>query len=135
MQLGALKIGKIFSATFINQMTTILKKTNPNIPNKAFKILKEEINSIIGDQMKDKGNFYKLVYPVYDKYLTTKDIKGLITFYKTPAGRKAISVMPQLTRESMIVGQQWGQSLAPIIQERILKRFEKEGIKIDKDQH
>jgi uncharacterized protein len=43
----------------------------------------------------------KISYPLYDKYLTESELKDLIAFYKTPTGKKSISIMPQLIAESM----------------------------------
>ena len=38
--------------------------------------------------------------------------------------------MPQLVQESMLAGQRWGQSLGPLIENRIKQRFKEEGIKL-----
>lgn len=37
----------------------------------------------------------------YDKYFTEQDIKDFITFYKSPAGQKYISVMPEMMKDIM----------------------------------
>jgi len=37
----------------------------------------------------------------YDKYFTEQEIKEFIVFYKTPAGRKYISVMPEMMKDMM----------------------------------
>jgi len=37
----------------------------------------------------------------YDKYFTEQEIKDFITFYKTPAGQKYISVMPEMMKDMM----------------------------------
>jgi len=37
----------------------------------------------------------------YDKYFTEQEIKAFITFYKTPAGQKYISVMPEMMKDIM----------------------------------
>ncbi len=125
---GSARMGQLFANAFVIQMSNVLRTTNPDIPPRAFTILEEEVNTIIEEEMIKKGNFYELIYPIYHKYFTLNDIKALIAFYKTPVGKKAVTVMPQLTQESMITGQMWGQTLGPIIQERLTKRFEKEGI-------
>ena len=52
-----------------------------------------------------------LLIPVYDKYLSDDDIKGLIQFYQTPLGQKAISVLPKLTSESQAQGEMLGQKM------------------------
>jgi hypothetical protein len=125
---GSAQIGQLFANAFVQQMTNVLKSTNPDIPPKALIIIGEEVNAVIQEEMTEKESFYELIYPIYHKYLTIEDINELITFYKTPVGKKVITVMPQLTQESMHAGQVWGQSLGPIIQKRLAKRFEEEGI-------
>ena len=127
---GATEIGEMFSRTIIQKMTELLKKTNPNTTTKAFTIVEEEVNALIKEEMIVKGSFYEKIYPIYHKYLTLNDIRELIDFYKSPVGEKIITVLPILTQESIIAGQSWGQHLGPLIQERIIKRFEKEGISL-----
>jgi hypothetical protein len=50
-----------------------------------------------------------LAVPVYDKYFTSEEIRGLIQFYQTPLGQKSVSVLPQLTTELMNEGRKLGE--------------------------
>jgi hypothetical protein len=49
--------------------------------------------------------------PIYDKYLSDGDIKGLIQFYQTPLGQRALGVLPKLSAEAQSAGSKWGQEL------------------------
>jgi len=49
--------------------------------------------------------------PVYDKYFTDDDIKGLIHFYETPVGQKAIGLMPKVSMELQSEGTKLGQTI------------------------
>lgn len=122
---GSLDIGLMFSKVMVEQMTDLLKQSNPEIPPRAFTILEEEVEAIIRE---DLGSFVELLYPIYHKHYTLSEVNGLISFYETPLGRKVISTLPLITQESMLAGQQWGESLAPKIGPRIMKRFQEEGI-------
>jgi uncharacterized protein len=53
----------------------------------------------------------ELAVPIYDKYYTAEEIKGLIRFYETPVGQKMASVMPQMSGELQDVGRKWGESI------------------------
>ena len=60
--------------------------------------------------------------PLYDKYFSHEDIKGLIRFYETPLGQKALSVLPKLSiemqGEGMKVGEKLGhQSMLEVLSE------------------
>jgi uncharacterized protein len=60
----------------------------------------------------DVQKMVDLALPIYDKYFTQEEVKGLIRFYETPLGQKSISVLPQLTAELMEEGRQVGEDAA-----------------------
>lgn len=39
--------------------------------------------------------------PIYDKYLSEEDIRGLITFHESALGQKLLNVQPQMMQEIM----------------------------------
>jgi hypothetical protein len=125
---GALKIGKQMSEAFVSNMTQAIKASRPDVPNRMYDILAEEVNKVIGEQMVAKGGFLEMTILIYDKHFTHADIKGLLSFYQTELGKKTIKALPHIMEESMKAGQLWGQALGPIIQERIIERFKEEGI-------
>jgi uncharacterized protein len=59
----------------------------------------------------DPQQVVDMVVPIYDKHLSHEEIKGLIAFYATPLGKKALSVLPAIAAESGEAGQKWGESL------------------------
>ncbi len=52
-----------------------------------------------------------LAVPIYDKYYSADEIKGLIQFYGTPLGQKTAKILPQLMGELQTAGQQMGEQL------------------------
>ena len=52
-----------------------------------------------------------LAVPVYDKYYTDAEIKGLIQFYERPLGRKMASLQPKTVAELQESGRKWGEQL------------------------
>lgn len=122
---GATKIGRQMAALSAAHMTQSLRQSHPQIPPRALDFLPEEVAAVFDANV---GAFLSAMIPVYHRYFTAEEIKGMIAFYSTDLGRKAISAMPGLMSESMTVGQQWGQSLGPAIAERVRARLKKEGI-------
>jgi hypothetical protein len=59
----------------------------------------------------DAKQLLNSIVPLYDKYLSDKEIKELIEFYQTPLGQKTVQVMPKLMSESEQVGRKWGEEL------------------------
>jgi hypothetical protein len=54
-------------------------------------------------------DFVSLIIPIYDKYLTSEDIDGLIRFYESELGQRALKVLPLIVQEAQTAGFQWGQ--------------------------
>lgn len=60
----------------------------------------------------DARDLIEKIIPLYDKYYTLEDLKAVNAFYESPAGEKVLSTLPQITQESMKVGQEWGEKVA-----------------------
>lgn len=68
----------------------------------------------------DPAHMIDIAVQLYDKYLSQEDIKGLIQFYQTPVGQKAISILPRLLAELVQSGQQWGQEVGRETMQEVL---------------
>ncbi len=53
-----------------------------------------------------------MLVPIYDRHLTHQEVTSLIEFFQSPVGKKLVSVQPEIMKESMQVGQAWGEKLA-----------------------
>lgn len=72
----------------------------------------------------------QIYYPLYDKYFTEEELRGLIKFYKSPTGRKTIKVMPHLIQESI---QRSGELLTPKIMRLINEIWQEEKERLFKE--
>lgn len=60
---------------------------------------------------------------VYDKYFTSKELNDISDFYQTPAGKKALDVLPQVMQES---AQMTGEIVTPKVKEIVAKILQEE---------
>ncbi|HLY98225.1 MAG TPA: DUF2059 domain-containing protein [Candidatus Angelobacter sp.] len=68
----------------------------------------------------DGQQIINLAVPVYDKHFSHEEIKGLIKFYETPLGQKAISELPRTASELSEAGAQWGDKLGRVCMSEVL---------------
>jgi hypothetical protein len=127
---GALNVGKLMSEAVMKQMVETIKKVRPDIPAHMFDIVSDEVNKTFSEGAVAKGGYIDLIVVIYHRYFSHSEIKGLISFYQTPLGKKTVTVMPTMTQEAIAVGQRWGQGLVPIIEQRIKSRFKQKGIEL-----
>ncbi|MCO7222711.1 DUF2059 domain-containing protein [Pleionea sp. CnH1-48] len=126
---GALKIGEMMGTAVADQIIVAMSQRS-NLDPKAIAIVQEEVKALMIEQFIDNGFVHNMSYGIYHKYFSTKELKEIVAFYKTPTGKRMALHLPQITQESMMAGQKHGQSLGPEIEKRILERFKKEGIEL-----
>ena len=111
MLTGSSELGKQVMTQMIGNMKGML----PNVPEKFW-----------SDFMKDvkTEELIDLIVPIYDRNLSAEDIKALIAFYESPAGRRFVAVLPKITQESMTAGQEWGKALGM----KVAARLQQQGL-------
>ncbi|EQA36384.1 PF09832 family protein [Leptospira inadai serovar Lyme str. 10] len=99
----------------VGQMISRFKQLMPQIPEEFWEDFRKELKS---------EDMVELIIPIYDKYFTLEEIKGITAFYNSPVGKKLLEKNPQITQESMQVGEMWGKKIA----ERVLERLKAKGL-------
>lgn len=100
----------------MNQMVGSFKQSLPQVPDTFWDEFRKDINA---DALID------LCVPIYDKHLSHADIKELIRFYETPAGKRILKALPLITQESVLAGQKLAQDIA----QKAIQRLEEKGYK------
>lgn len=97
----------------MDRMFQMMKQQHPDIPEKYWTQVREDLDM---DELVEK------LIPIFDKYYTKSDLKKLLEFYKSPVGQKLVKVQPQITKEAMAVGREWGRSTAQEVVKDIRER-------------
>ncbi|MEJ2680528.1 MAG: DUF2059 domain-containing protein [Gammaproteobacteria bacterium] len=126
---STLAMSKQFSELFVQQMSMMLQSSQPDMDPKVFDLVQEVVDEAIHEEMIVNGFFKDLMYPVYSKHFSVEELEKMVELNNSELGKKMIRVMPLISQEGMQAGQLFGQKIAPVIQQRLIERFEKEGIK------
>ena len=102
------------SQQIVMQMLISMKSQYPQVPEKFWDTFLAEFNA---------DDLLKELIPIYSKYYSDEDIKGLIAFYQTPLGKKTIALLPQISQESIVIGQRYGIDAG----KRAIQKLEAEG--------
>ncbi|MDR1307476.1 MAG: DUF2059 domain-containing protein [Treponema sp.] len=95
---------------YIPQLQTLV----PSVPQEFWDLFKAQM---------DFDDFIKAYIPLYDRYYTLEEIRAMIVFYESPAGKKVIEVTPLMTAESMSIGQEWGLKMG----QKLLEEMKQSG--------
>ena len=100
-------------AQIIEQMLASMQTRMTGVPDAYWRIARDEM------KVEDAITAF---LPLYAKYYSADDLRAINDFYETPAGQRLLKSMPQLMKESMAIGEKWGQEAG----QRAVKRIEAE---------
>lgn len=94
------------------------------LPPAGIDELKEEMFAFLSDVLSWE-EIRPAVVELYAQSFTAEELDELRTFYQTPTGKKALSLMPQLMNQGMMLGQEKVQARAQELNQRIAPIIQK----------
>lgn len=113
--------------TMTQQLALIFREARQEMPPELYPLIRKEVLSFFAEHASGPSGFMERLVPVYDRNFTHAEIRDLIAFYQTDLGKKALRVIPDLTKETMAVGLDWGQEMTPRFLERVEKALRSSG--------
>jgi uncharacterized protein len=110
----------------MGQMRQVIVQANPA----AVKDIDQVMQAMTAKFSSRKSEVIPLAAQVYARRLSIDDMKAMTAFFKTPAGLRFVETMPQLTQESMMIGQQWGMKLGQEVERELREELSKRGLKL-----
>ena len=106
---GAKNLGQQLIEAGMEQFRSSVQDSQPNDPR-----AKQFVDAFVARFQKhfDPDSLAERVIPIYDKYLTTDDLQGLLDYYHSPLGQRMLKALPEVTRESQAAGFALGQKAA-----------------------
>jgi hypothetical protein len=96
-------------------------------PGKA-KEIRDVFDKLIPRFMQRKDDLIEQIARLYAAELTLQELNAIIAFYKSPAGLRFAGVQPKIVRESVLLGQRWGERIGAEIAEEARQELKKRGI-------
>jgi uncharacterized protein len=107
-------------------MMDMLHKSEPDLSNDMI----VEIRAALRDEMeKSVPSFLAAEACVYAQHFTADDMKAMIAFYTSPVGTRFLAATPDIAKQSMAIGQAWGEQSGRAALTRVLSKLKKPGDK------
>ena len=97
----------------MQEMLNAYRQGLPQVPEEFWLGLAKKVKT---DDLVD------MLVPIYDRHLTHSEVTTLIEFFQRPVGKKLVSVQPEIMKESMQVGQQWGEKIGNEVTAELQKK-------------
>lgn len=117
---GARDMGQQLMQAGLEQFRSSVEESQPNNPR-----AKQFMDAFTAKFQKhfDPKSLNEELIPIYDRYLTGEDLKGLLDYYRSPLGQRMLKALPELSRESQATGFALGQKAAQETMEELKGDF------------
>ena len=117
---GANSLGEQLMAAGMEQFRASVLDSQPDNPR-----AKQFVDAFVAGFQKhfDATALTQTEIPIYDKYLTAEDLKGLLEYYSSPLGKRMLKVLPEIAQESQAAGFSLGQQAAQQTMEDLKAEF------------
>lgn len=100
----------------ISQMVTMFKQQKSSVPNEFWNEFEQAATKNVSEDL------LNMLLPVYQRHLSETEIKDIIKFYQSPAGKKFAEKSPLIMQESMQIGQQWGMKIGQELEKKLKEK-------------
>jgi hypothetical protein len=111
------------NGAMINMLTTM----NPGHGAEIDRLMREQF---LPEYQRRIPEFTAEVERLYALTFSDEELDAMITFYKSPLGKKMLDRLPGLMQQTTTMGQAWGQRVAREIIEQMKPTLRKKGLKI-----
>jgi hypothetical protein len=98
-------------------------------PGKSREI-REVFQQLVPRFMQRKGELLDQIAALYAAEFSLEELNAIVAFYKSPIGLKFAGVQPKIMRQSMAVGQRWGERLGSEIEREARQELRRRGIEM-----
>jgi hypothetical protein len=112
------------------QLGAALEQSNPGISKKEIQQVLDELAIVLREEVYEKGFFEEVFSPVYMKNFTLGELREIVDFNETPAGKKLLKSTVSITLEGMEITRTLIQARMPTIVEVLKIRMREKGIEI-----
>lgn len=99
------------------------------LPDKS-KEIAEVFQQLVPRFIEKKAVLLDQIAGLYAAELTLDELNGIVAFYKSPIGAKFSAVQPGIIRQSMMLGQRWGQQIGIDLDAEAKSELKKRGIEL-----
>jgi cytochrome c2 len=120
---GAAKNAEQVSTAALQQAMARIRQSQPDLPAGVEAIIQAAMHSLTSRQQPLLWDVLDELIPIYQRYFTHDDIRGLLAFYATPLGEKAAAVLPQIVMHSRVAEQAWAHRVQDALLTEVRQRL------------
>jgi hypothetical protein len=92
------------------------------------KEIREVFDQITPRFLQRKHELIDQIAALYAAEMSLDDLNAVIAFYRSQVGLRFASMQPKIMRESMVLGQRWGERLGSELQDEARRELRRRGI-------
>jgi uncharacterized protein len=118
---------KVLMPVFVNALkAAMLSGRSPEFV-RDFEAL---LPTLMAEMEKHYDEFSDQAAMLYAANFSAQELREVTAFYRSPTGQKLLERQPEITRQSMALGQAWGAKVGEDLKQRMIEGLRKKGYNI-----
>lgn len=122
---GSEDVGHAIGVAIAQQFISSLHQQHPDLGASADPTIMKTIVEYV-QRVADRDRLADRFIPVYARYFSEEEVRQLTAFYRSPLGRKLVSVTPEVSIETSKLGQEWLSGVIPGLQATVIDKLRSE---------
>jgi hypothetical protein len=90
--------------------------------------IRDAFDKLMPRFMQRKYELIDQIAALYAQEMSLEDIRAVVAFFRSPVGTRFADAQPKITRDSMALGQRWGEKLGMELQEEARRELRRRGV-------
>lgn len=124
--MGATQQGAQMASAMATQTLETLRRAQPDMPERAVAIVEQTLREEFPKMFEGPDGLTEQLVAIYASHFTRDDVRGLLAFYRSDLGKKTLTTMPTILRETLQAGQRTAERKVPRMMELLQQRLKDE---------
>lgn len=127
----AVQASESYANLMAPQLGVILKQKNPKITQVEIDQILKDLSLILREQVYESGFYEEIFCSLYGRFFTLEELRSIVSFNNSPAGKKLLEVTVPLAIESEKLAATLIKQRLPMIIESLKNRAKEKGLEVE----
>jgi len=105
--------------SYLQQISSVIKSSEPEVSPSTLQEIAVMVSMTVQQQVVEQDKYEAMIYPIYDRHFTEKELQTVIEFNQTELGKKLLHAMPLINDQHQYIFGELSLDLAPEVNKRI----------------
>jgi hypothetical protein len=116
------------AAAVSSQLNAQMKELGPDVPTRLYEVVDEVTTAEFERASRQGDDLQRRLSALYSKHFSSEEVRGLVSFYESPIGRRWLAEAASIAHGTQEIGQAWMNEVLPRIRDGVQEKIDDEAL-------